>query len=168
MRKFLLLAFPLVLFSCHEKSLQEQLTAAFSNHLKRLNPDASLDSVHIIWSVPVNEKLARVIDDTVYVREYNRIRRQLARARVVNDNDSIAFYRYEIRVLEHGIDSVSESIAQGDTTHSHGTLLSCTYYLTKNKKAIRDSTMLYLDSVNVLRYTQFLDSSMARAMRDGR
>ena len=168
MRKFLLFTFPLVLFSCHEKSLQEQLTVAFSNHLSRLNPDASLDSIHIIWSVPVNEKLARIIDDTVYVREYNRIRRQLARARMANDNDSIDFYRYEIRVLEHGIDSVSESIGQGDTTHSHGTLLSCTYYLTKNKKAIRDSTMLYLDSVNVLRYTQFMDSSMTRAMRNGR
>jgi hypothetical protein len=108
------------ILSCREKTLNEQLTAAFSNHLNRLDPDASLDSVHIIWSVPVNEKLARVIDDTVYVREYNRIKRQLAKARMMN------------------------------------------------KKAIRDSTMLYLDSVYVLRYTQFMDSSMARAMRAGR
>jgi hypothetical protein len=166
MRKcIVLLGCSCFLLSCQQKSLNEQLTAAFENHLARLDPDASLDSVRIIWNVSVNERLARIIDDTIYVREYHRIRRQLANAEAMNDPDSIAFYHYEIGVLEHGIDSVSESINHGDTTRSHGTLLNCAYFLTKAKRRIRDSTLLYLDSAYALRYTNFMDSSIARAMR---
>jgi hypothetical protein len=166
MRKILLLlACSWVVVSCHQPTLNEQLTAAFQNHLGRLDPEATLDSVHIIWNVSANERLARIIDDSIYVREYHRIRRQLANAEAINDRDSIAFYHYEIGVLEHGIDSVSESINRGDTTRSHGTLLNCSYFLTKAKRRIMDSTMLFIDSANVLRYTNFMDSSIARAMR---
>ena len=151
--------------SCRQKTLNDQLAGAFTLHLKIIDPDVRLDSVRVLWSTPVNEKLVRTIDDTVYVREYNRIKRQLSNARLANNRDSIAFYLYEIHVLEHNIDSISKSIRQGDTTHQHGLLLSCAYYLTKQGKAIADSTFLYLDSAHTLRYTWYMDSSIAKSAR---
>lgn len=153
------------LASCTTKMpLDEQLKTAFSNHLHRLAPTAALDSIHVLWSTPVNERLARIIDDTVYVREYNRIKWQLANARAKNDRDSLAFYRYEIRVMEREIDSISKAIPQGDTTHQYGDLIACSYFLRKDGRAFSDSTLIYLDSAHALRYTAFLDSSLARSM----
>jgi hypothetical protein len=166
MKKSLLFLGPLCLvLSCTHKSLTEQLAGAFSNHLNHIDPNASLDSVRIIWSTPVNERLARTIDDTLYVREYNRIRWQLASALAKSNRDSVAFYRYEIHVLERGIDSISKSIEHGDTTHRYGSLISCAYYLKKNNKAISDSTLIFLDSAYVLRYTGYMDSSIARTTK---
>ena len=165
MRKFILLTSLCILQSCRHKTFNEQLTVAFSNHLKDLDPDASLDSVRILWRTPVNQRLGRIIDDTVYVREYHRIRMQLASAESKGDRDSVAFYRYEIAVLEHGIDSVSKSIGQGDTIRQYGSLIACAYFLKKNNKTISDSTLIYLDSAHVLRYTAYMDSSIARTTR---
>jgi len=155
-----------VLIACTQKKpLTTQLTTAFGNHLARIDSTITLDSVKIIWSTPVNERLGRVIDDTVYVREYNRIKWQLAGAAAKNDRDSMAFYRYEIRVMEHEIDSIGKAIGQGDTTRSYGSLVACAYYLKRNEKAIKDSTLLYIDSAGALRYTGYMDSSIARTAR---
>ncbi|HVU94360.1 MAG TPA: hypothetical protein VHE34_04015 [Puia sp.] len=148
-----------------KKPLTAQLTTAFTNHLARIDSTITLDSVRIIWNVPVNERLARIIDDTVYVREYNRVKAQLAGAAAKNDRDSMAFYRYEIRVMEHEIDSISKAIGKGDTTHSYGSLVACAYYLKNKDRAIKDSTLLYIDSAGVMRYTGFMDSSIARTTR---
>jgi len=155
----------LLLACTAKKPLTTQLTEAFSNHLARIDSTITLDSVRILWNVPVNERLTRIIDDTVYVREYNRIKAQLAGAAAKNDRDSMAFYRYEIRVMEHEIDSIAKAIGEGDTTRSHGTLLAFAYYLKSNDREIKDSTLLYIDSTGVMRYTGFMDSSIARTTR---
>lgn len=165
MRK-LLLASLLLLPACREKAaLDVQLASAFGSHLKRLDPAASLDSIRILWQTPVNERLGVVINDTVYVREYNRINAQMASAQIKNDKDSIAFYRYEIRVLQQGIDSISKSIPQTDTTRRFGSLIACEYFLRKDGRTFTDSTLLYLDSASALRYTAYMDSSIARTLR---
>jgi hypothetical protein len=169
MRKFiLLLSSSWILLSCRQSTLKERLTVAIGNQITRLDPNAHLDSVRIIWSVQVNERLARVIDDTVYVREYNRIIIQLASAVAKNDRDSIAFYHYELNVLERGIDSVSQSISQGDTTHQLGTLLAFAYFLTKKNMTMMDSTMIYIDSAHIIRFTSLLDSTISRTIRSKR
>lgn len=168
MRKWpLILSLSGVLSSCNRptSTLTEQLTVAFSHHLSRIDPGVRLDSVHLLWSVPVTERLGRVIDDTVYVREYHRIRSQMAGALQRNDRDSIAFYRYEIAVLEREIDSISKAIGQGDTTRRYGSLLSAAYYLEKEGHTLNDSTLLYIDTSGVLRYTGYMDSSIARTIR---
>ena len=167
MRKLpLLLALALLLASCQQKkTLKEQLTTAFTNHLSTLQPNATLDSIRVIWNTPATERLGRIIDDSVYVREYNRIKDQLASATSKNDKDSMEFYRYEIAVLERGIDSVSKSIALGDTTRRYGSLLACAYYLTIDGKHLADSTLLFIDSTHVLRYTWVMDSSIAKTAR---
>src|ERR1700754_4803629 len=105
MRKLTLLpVLVLLLAACQQKkTLKEQLNLAFTNHLTAIEPGASVDSVRVIWSTPVNDRLSRVIDDTLYVRTYNRIKDQLAGALGKSDKDSIAFYRYELQVLQHSI-----------------------------------------------------------------
>jgi hypothetical protein len=162
---YLLLCLLCLAISCRHKTLNEQLAVAFTTHLKYIDADAQLDSVRVLWSTPVNEKLIRTIDDTVYVREYNRIKWQLVNARLANNRDSVAFYTYEVRVLEHNIDSISKSIGQADTTRQHGSLLACAYYLTRRGKQIADSTFLYLDSAHTLKYTWYMDSSIAKSSR---
>jgi hypothetical protein len=163
MRKLFLLL--LLCGACQQKkTLSQQLTITFTNHLQTLDPTVSLDSIHILWNIPVTQKLSRVIDDTVYVREYSRIKSQLASAQAKQDKDSIEFYNYEIAVLERGIDSVSKAIEQGDTTHRYGSLIACQYFLRKNNRSFADSTLLFIDSTHTIRYTEYMDSSIARTI----
>ncbi len=152
--------------SCmHKQTLTEQLHATFSNHLKQIDSAATLDSVHVFFNVPVTQRLVTIIDDSSYVREYTRIKSQLTNARQKNAKDSIEFYQYEISYMEKEIDSVSKSIGQGDTVHSYGLLLGCAYHLKKNNKAKTDSTILFIDSTSVIRYTEYMDSALSRTSK---
>ena len=156
----------LLIGSCmRRKSLSEQLNDSFTNHLKKLDSSAILDSVHILWNVNVTERLSRIIDDSVYIREFTRIQGQLSGALPTNDKDSIAFYRYEINYMEKEIDSVTKSIPKGDTTHRFGYLIGCAYYITKNQKTKMDSTMVFVDSTSTMRYAEFMDSALGRTVR---
>ncbi|GGA90255.1 hypothetical protein [Puia dinghuensis] len=167
MRKFTLAAFALLfLTTCgHRKTLTEQLNTTFSDHLKRLDSSATLDSVHVRWNVPVTQRFGRIFDDTIYVREYTRIKAQLSKAQQKNDKDSIAFYQYEIGYMEKEIDSISRSIGQGDTSRRFGYLIGCAYFISKNDKSKMDSTMIFIDSTNTIRFTDYLDSALRRSVR---
>jgi hypothetical protein len=168
MRKFiLLLAVSFSYNACTEKkSIETELFAAFSSHLSKINSTARLDSIRILWRTPATERLSRVIDDSLLVREYNRINNQLSQALSKNaDKDSIAYYRYEIRVLKQNIDIASKSIDKGDTTHSNGSLIACAYFLSINGRQLADSTLLYIDSLSILRYTSYMDSSIAKTAK---
>jgi len=165
MRKLPLLILLCSLMACKEKkTLSQHLTLTFTDHLQTIDPNTTLDSIHILWNIPVTQRLSRVIDDTVYIREYNRIKSQLAGALTKQDKDSIEFYNYEIAVLEKGIDSVTKSIELGDTTHRYGSLIACEYFLKKNNRSFTDSTLLFVDSTHTLRYTEYLDSALARTI----
>lgn len=167
MRKSLFATFALLLIiSCkHRNNLSTQLTNSFANHLKKIDSFAALDSVHILWNITVTQRLSRIIDDSVYIREFMRVQAQLSGAQRKNNKDSIDFYQYEINYMEQAIDSVTKSIARGDTTRKHGYLIDCAYYITKNGKTKIDSTLVYIDSTATIRYTEFMDSSIKRTIR---
>lgn len=166
MRKMIIAAVPLLLAACtQKKTLTQQLALTLSNHLVRLDSSARIDSVHILWKVPVTDKLGKIIDDSVYIREYNRLKGELASALQHNEKDSIAFVRYEMGVMEKELDSMSKGIDRGDTTEKFGTMIGCAYILTARDHTWLDSTMLFVDSTNTLRFTDFLDSSLARTIR---
>jgi len=166
LRKFPLAAlFCLFVLSCkHKSTLPEQLKITFSNHLRQLDSLATLDSVRIIWNTLVTERLGRIVDDSVYVREYSRLKTQLSNALQKNDRDTINFYRYEINVMEKEIDSITRSIPSGDTTKSYGHLLNCAYIINKSGKTLIDSTLIFVDSTSTLRFTEYLDSSLRRTI----
>ncbi|HXD79405.1 MAG TPA: hypothetical protein VN616_16425 [Puia sp.] len=156
----------LICVSCaRRKSLKAQLSVTFANHLGRFDSSARLDSIRVLWTIPVTDKLGRIRDDTIYMREYARLKTQLAGAQQRGEKDSILFLRYEIAVMEKEIDSISRGVGQGDTTHSFGTLMGCAYYVTGFGRSRADSTMLFADTSGTLRFTEFLDSSLVRTLR---
>jgi hypothetical protein len=167
MRQFSVAVVVLLLMgSCaHHKSLEQQLRESFANHLQQLDSSATLDSVHILWNARFTQKFSRIIDDSVYVREYNRIQAQLSGALPKNDKDSLAFYRYEINYMEKEIDSVTKAIGEGDTVHRYGNLIGCAYYISKNQKTKVDSTLIFIDSTSTMRFTEYMDSSIERTVR---
>src|SRR5258708_2098874 len=167
MRKSLFATFALLLIiSCkYRNNLSTQLTNSFANHLKKIDSFAALDSVHILWNITVTQRLSRIIDDSVYIREFMRVQAQLSGAQRKNNKDSIDFYQYEINYMEQAIDSVTKSIARGDTTRKYGYLIDCASYITKNGKTKIDSTLVYIDTTSTIRYTEFMDSSIKRTIR---
>jgi hypothetical protein len=156
----------LFILSCKpKKSLEDQLNESFSNHLRKIDSSATIDSVHILWKTAVTQKLGAVIDDSVYMREFVRIQGQLLKARQKNEKDSIDFFKYEINYMKKEIDSVTKSILLADSTHNFGILLNCAYYITKNQKTKTDSTFIFLDPTSTLRYTEFMDSAIRRTIQ---
>jgi len=157
----------LLAISCKtRKSLSEQLSESFSNHLQKFDSSATLDSVHITWSIAVTQRLGRIVDDSVYNREGMRLQGQLSGAREKNNRDSIRFYLYEINALQTQMDSVTRSIPMGDTTHNVGYLVDCAYYITRSGKKRMDSTLVYIDQGGTLRYAEYLDSAIKRTTQN--
>jgi hypothetical protein len=167
MQKFRFTILALLVFAaCKQRlSLTEQLKNNFSVHLKRIDSTVSFDSLHIIWSVRANQRLGRIIDDSVYVREYDRIQFQLANAKSKGNHDSILFYDYERDFMKKEIDSITQSIQTADTENSFGRLIGCIYYISKGSQTLLDSTPIFLDSTYTLRFSEFMDSSLSRAIK---
>jgi hypothetical protein len=167
MTKFGVVLF-VVLIGCgcqHRRTLPESLTVIFADHLRQIDSAMTLDSVHVQWNVPVTEKMGRIFDDSIYVREYSRIKGQLAGALAMGNKDSIDFYQYEIHYMEKEIDSIGHGIGESDTVHRYGTLVGCAYYLRGNKKSFLDSTILFIDTTSTVRFTDFMDSALRRTVK---
>src|SRR5580693_6345931 len=148
MRKIFYPVIVLVLIvSCkHRKNLQEQLNESFSNHLEKIDSSSTLDSVHILWNLTITDKVGRIINDSIYVREFTRVKGQLLSAERKRDVDSIEFLEYELNYMKKEIDSVTREIAGGDTSRRFGYLINCAYYITKNNKKKIDSAMVFIDT----------------------
>jgi hypothetical protein len=156
----------LLLCGCHHRStLPESLKVIFADHLRQIDTAATLDSVHVRWNFPVTERLGRIIDDTIYVREYSGIKAQLAGALATGDKDSIEFYEYEIHYMEKEIDSIGHGIGLGDSSRRFGSLVGCSFYISKNKKSLMDSTVLFIDTTSTVRLADFLDSALRRTVK---
>ena len=155
----------LILVSCSQrKSLPQVLTESFTHHLQQIDSSATLDSIHILWNIRVTQRLGRIIDDSIYMREFVRVQAQLAGARVKNDKDSIEFYQYEADYMKKETDSITRSIALGDTIRQWGHLVGCAYYLTKNRQKKSDSTYIFIDSTATMRFTDLMDQALQRTV----
>lgn len=167
MSKTRIIAFALLLLcGCHHpKTLPESLAVIFADHLQQIDTAATLDSVQVRWNFPVTAKLGRIIDDSIYVREYSRVKAQLAGALATGDKDSIEFYEYEIHYMEKEIDSIAQGIGLSDTSRRFGSLVGCSFYISKNKKTLMDSTILFIDTTSTVRFTDYLDSALRRTVK---
>ena len=156
----------LVVISCrHRQTLTDQLTYVFSDHLSNIDSLATLDSIHILWNVPVTPKWARIFDDSIYNRDYARIKAQLVSAQQKQDRDSIEFYEYEIDVMRKEIDSISKGIEQEDSIHRYGHLIGYDFFIKKKGRSRHDGTIVFVDSTSTLRFTEFMDSAIRRSTR---
>jgi hypothetical protein len=149
----------------HHRTLPESLTSIFSDRLRRIDSAAILDSLHVRWNIPVTQKMGRIFDDSIYMREYSRVQSQLAGALSLGDRDSIAFYKYEIHYMEQEIDSIGHSIGLGDSTRRYGTVVGCSFYIRKNNKLKMDSTIVFIDTTSMIRFTDFIDSALRRTVK---
>jgi hypothetical protein len=167
MNKSSLTVFALLLVcACqHARTLPESLAAIFSDRLQQIDSAAALDSLHVRWNVPVTEKMGRIFDDSIYMREYSRIKTQLVGALASGNKDSIEFYEYEIRYMEKEIDSIGHSIGLSDSSHRFGTVVGCSFYISENMKRRMDSTIVFIDTTSTIRFTDFIDSALRRTVK---
>lgn len=162
----LLLASILVL-SCREKSptLSDQLKTSLISHLKKIDSVAVLDSIHIVYNVPLNEKLGRILDDSGYLIQIRNVQAQLSAAKEKNDKNGIEIYQGEIDYMNKVSDSVSQAILKADTTREFGRMISVAYTISKNQKTQLDSALFFIDSVSNMLYPSLIDWSLQNAIK---
>jgi hypothetical protein len=166
MTKIRITVLALLLSGCHHPhTLPQALATIFSDHLRRIDSAATLDSVQVRWNFAVDEKHGRIFDDSIYVREYTRVKAQLAEALPIGNKDSIEFLEYEIHYMEQEIDSIGRSIPLGDTIRRYGSLVGASFYISKNNKFRMDSTIIFIDTTSTVRFTDFLDSALRRTVK---
>jgi hypothetical protein len=67
--------------------------------------------------------------------------------------------------MEKEIDSIGNSIGQSDSTHRYGSLVGCSFYISKNMKRRMDSTIVFIDTTSTIRFTDFIDSALRRTVK---
>jgi hypothetical protein len=169
MKNIIIIAVAAILFflsctSSHSNTIPEQLQSNFSAHAAKIDSSLILDSFRLVRVDTLVEKLGRIIDDTIYKREFYRIQSQLQNAVKEQKKDSIAIYQDEINYMLPQIDSITKSIPKGDTTKIFGILASCNFWLKKNDKKNNGVVYYFLDrKMNILNADR-IDSTIAIAL----
>ncbi len=164
MRSLLLFFIVSIFFSyCSlPKTIPDQIKLNFSSHLKNIDSALVLDSFNIVRIDTMVEKLGRVFDDTVYTRELYRVKAQLASAKLMQKNDSIAIYQEEIDYMRPKVDSVTKSIETGDTKTKIGLLIRFYYVLWKKDKTNNGYCFYFLDNNAKVLNSDMIDSIIVR------
>ncbi len=139
------LLFILIASCTHSISLSDQLRENFTAHLKLIDSALALDSFRYMDMHPMNQQLGRIIDDSIYVRALNRVKEQLGNAQKAGKTDSVAFYQEEVDYMVPNIDSLSKSIAKGDTTRKFGTLVRCFAQIRRNNLTQKMVVVYFFD-----------------------
>jgi hypothetical protein len=137
------------------RDLQSQLKDNFSMHLAKTDSAVRLDSFQVTWVDTLTERFGRVIDDTVYTREQQRIQRQLENA---TDIDSIKFFQYELAYMAKEIDSLTKSIGTADTIKKYGIAVKIFFRVAKNGRAADSYTYYFLDKHMTVLDSELIDS----------
>ena len=96
MKRILWIIFlPGLIFCCSSKpkSLSDQLKTNFLSRLNKVDSTIVLDSFNVIKVDTMDQKMERIIDDTIYKRELVRVQAQLTNAIKEKKEDSIGFIR---------------------------------------------------------------------------
>ncbi len=133
--------------------------------MKKIDSVAVLDSIHIVYNVPLNEKLGRILDDSGYSIEIRNVQAQLSAAKEKNDEKGIEIYQGEINYMNKVSDSVSKSILSADTTRELGRMISVIYVISKNQKTQLDSALFFIDSASNMLYPSLIDWSLQNAIK---
>jgi hypothetical protein len=168
MRKSFLLsgALALLVSGCNQKppQLADQLKKIFSTHLAAIDSTATVDTLHVIWRGNINERLGRMIDDTIYRQELSNVRRQLMHALRGRDKDSIKFYQEEVNLLVQEVDSVDKTVPKADTLHRYGIIVAASFGVQKNNRHRLDSIFIFMDRNMRIINDDFIDSGLHRSL----
>jgi hypothetical protein len=171
MKNIIIIAVAAILFflsctSSRSKTIPEQLQSNFLVHAAKIDSSLVLDSFKVARIDTLVERLGRIIDDTIYKREFYRVQSQLANAVREQKKDSIEIYRDEINYMSPQIDSITKSIPKGDTTKLFGILASCAFRLKKNDKILKGMVYYFLDRNMNIQNADRIDSTIAFALKE--
>jgi hypothetical protein len=156
--------FYILLFSCELKppSLSDQLKTIFLSHLNKYDSTVVLDSFRVIRIDSIDQRHQRIIDDTIYMREFARVQGQLINSIIEKKSDSIGFYQDEVNYMETQLDSMNKEILKADTTSKLGLLVICKIQLSKHNRS-REMMLRYLMDMNMnIWNTAMIDSTITR------
>ncbi len=159
--------FCILLFSCESKppSLQDQLRGIFISRLKKSDSTVILDSFRIIRVDSIDQKHQRIIDDSIYLREFARVKGQLINSTIEKKTDSIGFYQDEVNYMGTQLDSMNREISKSDSIRKIGLLAFCKIKLSKNNRS-QNLMLRYLLDLNMnIWNTSMIDSSISRTVR---
>jgi hypothetical protein len=168
MRKPTLLAVAIIIFiGCSTKipDLTSQLKTNFSSHLIKVDSAVVIDSFSVIAVDTLVEKLGKIIDDTIYIRELHAVQAQLAHALMRPRKDSIEYFQNEVNYMSGQIDTLTMSIKTADTKNKFGILARCYFQISKKDKAKSDFVFYFIDSRSNILSTDIIDSSINRAYK---
>lgn len=157
----------ILLFSCESKlpSLSDQLKTIFQSHLKKYDSTVVLDSFKVIRIDSIDQRHQRIIDDSIYMREFTRVQGQLINSIMEKKIDSIGVYQDEVNYMGTQLDSMNKEISKADTLIKIGLLAFCKIQLSKNNRS-QEMMLRYLMDLNLnIWNTPMIDSSIARMVR---
>jgi hypothetical protein len=170
MKKLLTIAviMSFIFLSCTSKprSLSDQLETNLLSHLNKIDSAVVLDSFEIIRIDTVNERLGRIIGDTLYKMELHRVEAQLDHASKEKRADSVEFYQGEVNYMVPQIDSLAKSISTGDTTKTFGLLIVCRIQIRKNTEKRSTRLFYFLDEHMTIQNSERIDDIISPLIRE--
>jgi hypothetical protein len=169
MKKISGMALAYMLFlSCGSKpvSLSDQLKTNLITHLEKIDSNVVLDSFRILRTDTIDKRLERIIDDSIYMREFARVQGQYINALIKGDRpDSIEYYKGEVDYMVTQMDSLNKEILEADTTKKLGLAVVCKTQVSKHGGGQELMLYYFLDFSGRIWDSELIDSSIATAAR---
>ena len=146
--------------------LSSQLKKDLSSRLLKIDSSALIDSFKVMQVDTIVPRLGKIIDDTIYTRQLNSVREQLAHAKTRPRKDSIAYFQGEVDYMTGQIDSLTASIKTADTIHKYGIMAGCYYRIRKNTQQAHDSIYYFIQKSGDIVNSEMLDSFILRSYRN--
>jgi hypothetical protein len=149
MKKISAIGLTYILFlSCQTKPapLSDQLKGYLQSHLAKIDSTVVVDSFRILGLDSIDQRMERIIDDSLYMREFYQVQGQFIEANIKQGRkDSIDFYQGELEYMITQADSLKKVISKADTTKKLGLLAICKADLSKQNRSQQLILYYFLD-----------------------
>jgi hypothetical protein len=156
-----------VISSCNTKtaSLPDQLKVNFLLRVNKIDSTVHLDSFRIVRADTVDQRLERIIDDSIYIREFTYVQAQLANALKEKKIDSIGFYKGEVDYMTPQVESLTNVISKADTTKKLGIVAVCSFQLSKKGASQQGMAYYFMDRSYKVWDSELIDTTIATVSR---
>jgi hypothetical protein len=157
----------IIFFCCKSKplDLQSELRTNFLAHLKKADSSLILDSFYLWKTDSFTQKVGAIIDDSIYSREFSRIKYLLEKSLKEQNPDSAAVYKYESDYMTSEIDSLTKNIDKADTTKKLGLIVRCRYRIKRGDKAINSYVVYFFNRDMKVMNSEMIDSMLQFSYR---
>ncbi len=153
--------------SCNTKtaSLPDQLKVNFLLRVNKIDSTVHLDTFRIVRADSIDQRLERIIDDSIYMREFTYVQAQLANAIKARKIDSVGFYQGEVDYMTPQVDSLTNVISKADTSRKLGIVATCSFQLSKNGATQQGTAYYFLDKSYKVWDSELIDTAIATVAR---